>query len=268
MATPLHNVSNSETVPSPSHTPADPTKEMNGVLEKLKESSVPSELTSFLELFQKGVNECLDFFKNKVTDPNSGLETKVTDLRTDVNALSSRVMVLENRESSHTVSTSASSKVPNSKIKEIENQLSEAEFNTQMLIHWADNMYKNSQSLQKQVNFHLAQHHTNKIIIGGVPELHNKSCLESTKQFLLDTLSVQVNDGDIYSAKRIGKQGKNIEIQSTNEEDELVIQHVLCPRHVVIKCAPHFKVTLMASRKQSAGQRVQVLFSQLYARCL
>ena len=140
MATPLHNVSNSETVPSPSHSPVDPTKEMNGVLEKLKESSVPSELTSFLELFQKGVNECLDFFKNKVTDPNSGLETKVTDLHTDVNALSSRVMVLENRESSHTVSTSASSKVPNSKIKEIENQLSEAEFNTQMLIHWADNM--------------------------------------------------------------------------------------------------------------------------------
>ena len=100
----------------------------------------------------------------------------------------------------------------------------------------------------------MAQHHANKIIIRGVPELHNKSCLESTKQFLLDTLSVQVNDGDIYSAKRIGKQGKNIEIQSTNEEDELVIQHVLCPHHVVIRCAPHFKVTLMASRKQLAGQ--------------
>ena len=141
----------------------------------------------------------MDFLKTKVTDPNSGLEMKVSDLCTDVNALSSRVTVLENRESSHPVSTSVSSKVPNSKIKEIKNQLAEAEFNTQMLVRWVDNMYQNSQSLQKQVNFHSAQHHANEIIIGGVPEPHNKSCLESTKQFLLDTLSIQVNDGDIFS---------------------------------------------------------------------
>ena len=70
------------------------------------------------------------------------------------------------------------------------------EFNTQILTCWADNMYQTTQSLQKQVDFHSSQQHSNEIIIGGIIEQRNQSCWEATKQFLAAKLNIQVADGE------------------------------------------------------------------------
>ena len=222
MAEPRGRPHNSPPAQTPT-SPVDPSKEMTEVIAKLKDSSLPAELTSFLDLFQKGVNDCIEFFKQKVTDPQSGLEQKVSDLCTDVTSLQSRVSVLEKGPSVPATKQGTSASVSSvntliSRINDLDKRLTETEFNTQILTCWADNMYQTTQSLQKQVDFHSSQQHFNEIIIVGIIEQRNQSCWEATKQFLAAKLNIQVADGDIYSARRIGKHGKVLEVQHTKED--------------------------------------------------
>ena len=78
-ATPSPHTSSPAMGGSPPPAPQDKTNiEVQQALQKLKQSSVPQDLTSFLEVFQKSLNAGFNFLKKKITDPHTGLEAKVS----------------------------------------------------------------------------------------------------------------------------------------------------------------------------------------------
>ena len=140
------------------------------------------------------------------------------------------------------------------KTNALEKHIVSQEFQSQVLINWGDTMYLDHRSLQKQVNFAESTLHNNEVIIGGMYERENQGTFQAVKSFLQDKLLIEVKDGNIFSARRLGKQGKTIQIRSVLEAGEVTLRSVDCPRHVVIKCAPKFKSLLMDNKKKLAGQ--------------
>ena len=269
----------SNMVPShPSGPSQDTQNEMAEALQQLQQSSVPQDLSNFLAVFQKGVNEGLDFLKQKITDPASGLEARFSSLSSDHNTLKNRVDTLEDTSKGFSTRLSTLESKPQSskqigpqkliaspsearivnqlitKTNTLEKRIVSQEFQSQVLINWADMMYLDHRSLQKQVNFAESTLHNNEVIIGGMYERANQGTFQVVKSFLHNKLLIEVEDGNIFSAHRLGKQGKTIQIWSVSEAGEVTLHSVDCPRHVVIKCAPKFKSLLMDNKKKLAGQ--------------
>ena len=163
----------------------------------------PNTIQDFLEEFKKKMDEGLDFLKRKITDPTTGLETKVSDLekciweteeglndkvddlitvvKDPTLGLVSKVNQLINNASTGSDSASPSGGQStylntrqydqlNKRIVELENKVAYSEFQLQVVLSWANNMYKDHKSLQKQVSFHAAKHHANELIVGGIQE--------------------------------------------------------------------------------------------------
>ena len=137
---------------------------------------------------------------------------------------------------------------------DLEKHMDDAEFQSQVILHWADSMHHDLHSVQKQIDFHSSKHHVNEVNIGGIYESKNTSCFEATKKFLTEKLSVNTGDNDIHSARRVGKQGKTIQVHHTDDNGDEFTQQVVCPRHMVVKCAPRFKNKIMEKKKMLAGQ--------------
>ena len=141
----------------------------------------PVTLQTFLDTFKRSVDEGIEFLKKKITDPDTGLETRVEDLEElvlkDDTGLKDRVEDLEKvvkdpvtgllaRVNSTTATntatvgasattsnagaiTSEQYRALNGRILDLENQLATTKFESKVLIHWADNLYKDHKSLQK-----------------------------------------------------------------------------------------------------------------------
>ena len=235
-------------------------------------------LQTFLNNFQTNVNASLDFLKNKVTDPDVGLETRVETLEEKVlsknDGLWDRVATLEtalqhpstglitkvNDLIDGSVSQGAAgpgigpaAAVSREKFIDLESRLAKTEFQSQVLLQWADNMYKDHKSLQKQVNFHVAKHHANELIIGGISEELNQDNKKATMKFFEEKLSLKVEPGELFYAKHIGKQGRIIQVEEEAEDGSLQVHKVQCPRHMIVKCPPQIRGKLLAKKKSLAG---------------
>ena len=210
------------------------------------ELKAPVTIQSFLEDFNDKVNAGLEFLKMKITDPHSGLETRVSNLEESINTdrlgLRDRLGALEtlvknpvdglvpkvtkllsvpqgvHRTRAATAATGSDMPVSdvntaqfnslNARVLDLERKVADSEFQSQVLLNWADNMYKDHKSLQKQVNFHDAKHHTNELIVGGVAEDPNVHPKKAVIKFVQDKLGFKIEQNELYFARRIGKQGK------------------------------------------------------------
>ena len=244
----------SNMVPShPSGPSQDTQNEMAEALQQLQQSSVPQDLSNFLAVFQKGVNEGLDFLKQKITNPASGLEAHFSSLSSDHNTLKNRVDTLEDTSKGFStrlstleskaqsskqigpqklIASPSEARIVNqliTKTNALEKRIASQEFQSQVYINWADMMYLDHRSLQKQVNFAESTLHNNEVIIGGVYECANQGTFQAVKSFLQDKLLIEVEDGNIFSARRLGKQGKTIQIRSVSETGEVTLRSVDCP---------------------------------------
>ena len=64
---------------------------------------------------------------------------------------------------------------------------------------------------------------------------------------------MKAQPGDVFYAKRIGKQGQEIQIEEEVEDGSVQVRKVRCPCHMLVKCAPQFKNKLLAKKKSLAG---------------
>ena len=159
-------------------------------LARLKTSDVSKDLTSFLDNFQTTVNQGFAFLKEKITDPKSGLETRVETLETLVNKKeaglfdrvgkiesaitdeqgTSRIEKLENAVKKglnsnsvagagapqYVIANKEEARLVNqliTKTNDLEKRMGEIEFKNSVLTNWADTMFQDHHSLQRQVNF-------------------------------------------------------------------------------------------------------------------
>ena len=86
------------------------------------------------------------------------------------------------------------------------------EFQTQVLLHWADTMFKDHKSLQKQVDYNASRTHENELIVGGMVEIEDQSPFQEVTAFIKQKLDIEATQTDIYSAHHIGKTGKIIQV--------------------------------------------------------
>ena len=246
----------------------------------------PNTIQDYLEDFKKKMDEGLDFLKRKITDPDTGLETKVTDLEKAIwetdDGLNDKVddlitvvkdpatglvsKVNQLLENAPTVSDSANPSGGqsaqlntqqydqlNRRIVDLENKVAYGEFQSQVVLSWADNMYKDHKSLKKQVSFHAAKHHANELIVGGIQEDDSSNLKKSAIQFLEDKLNVKIAQGELYHARRVGKQGKIIQVEEEDDQGALQVRKIQCPHHMVVKCSPPLKSRLLAKKKLLSG---------------
>ena len=137
-------------------------------------------------------------------------------------------------------------------VDELENHLVVAEQKGQIVLDWADTMYRDHRSLQKQVWFNTSRHHANEVIVGGIAELPQQDYKKAASTFFKEKLKVEAADGDIKFAKCIGKEGRTLQKKVENDGQRHVIQ-IHCPRHMVVTCLPAFKAKLMSNKKKLSG---------------
>ena len=248
-------------------------------------------MVPYLDELQCNINDGLNFLKKKILDPEVGLETKVKSMETTlyatdaglcdivsdlegaiedpVSGLKPRVTVIEqafskvqsipstkgNPTLSQVAAEATALKINDLQIKvnDLEGRLATTEFQSQVVLHWADTMFSDHKSLQRQVNFNTAKHHTNELIIGGIYETKNSNCKQEASKFLHDKLEMAVIDSDIIHAKRIGKKGKVLTVEVPDSDGALTTKRVQCPRRMVVKCTPQFKAAVLAKKKMLSG---------------
>ena len=259
-------------------------------LARLKTSDVSKDLTSFLDNFQTTVNQGFAFLKEKITDPESGLETRVETLETLVNKKeaglfdrvgkiesaitdeqgTSRIEKLENAVKKglnsnsiagagapqYVIANKEEARLVNqliTKTNDLEKRMGEIEFKNSVLTNWADTMFQDHHSLQRQVNFNTSKHHANEVIVGGIYEAKKQDCKRASIQFFRSKLGIQVADTEILHARRVGKHGRTIEVTDTDETGAVFKKLVQCPRHMVVKCTPVLRYMLLEKKKLLSG---------------
>ena len=140
------------------------------------------------------------------------------------------------------------------KVNQLENRLEESEFQQKVLLGWADTMFKDHTSLQRQVNFNTAKHHANEVIVGGIYESKKQDNKAAAIKFFQEKLGVVATHSDIVYARRIGKYGKQIDVEVEDEQGDVRLRKVQCPRHLVLKCTPQLRAELMAKKRSLTGQ--------------
>ena len=150
--------------------------------------------------------------------------------------------------------TSTDTKALRGTINDLESRLGKVEFQNTVVLDWADTMYKDHKSLQRQVAFNTSKQHANEVIVGGAAESKTQSNREAAMEFFRSKLAMTVSDSDIFSARRLGKFGKTITVKQVNEAGDSQYNKVHCPRHLLVKCSPAFKTELMSKKKALGGQ--------------
>ena len=224
-----------------------------------------------MEEFQKSVQSGIDFLKEKITTPGTGLDARVINLEDVIlkkdEGLEDRVKVLEavvknpskvqalGTSSGTTTGTIQDSTVTqlNHRLSDVENKLATNDFQTKMLLCWADNMYKDHKSLHKKVLFHEAKHRSNELIIGGIQENSEVQPKKASATFLESKLGIKAAQNDLFSARRIGKN-RVIQVESTDENGAIQIRRVTCPRHMIIKCSTQLKNRILGKKRSLAGK--------------
>ena len=97
-------------------------------------------------------------------------------------------------------------------------------------------MYKDHKSLQKQVSFHAVKHHANELIVGGIQETEETNPKKAAIKFLEEKLNVKIAQGELYHTRRVGKQGRIIQVEVEDDQGALQVCKVQCPCHMVVKC--------------------------------
>ena len=80
------------------------------------------------------------------------------------------------------------------------------EFEVGMLASWADVMYKDHHSLQKQVQFNMSKVHANDVLVGAVFEFKKQDCRKAAIQFFKEKLMVDVTSDDVLQGHRTGSR--------------------------------------------------------------
>ena len=66
-------------------------------------------------------------------------------------------------------------------------------------------------------------------------------------------MNVKIAQGELYHTRRVGKQGRIIQVEEEDDQGALQVRKVQCPRHMVVKCSPPLKSRLLAKKKSLAG---------------
>ena len=273
MTSPLQeNISTLSSTPSPQPQPIN--------LPKLEDFP---DMSSFLVEFQTKMNDGINYLKTKISDPIDGLEHRVGEIETTINAdksgLKDRVMqletsitdpvsgfkprieLLEKSVVSGIVDTAGGAAVDNTTLQQLRTQvntlekcLNTTQFESKVLLSWADTMFKDHKSLQRQVFFNTFRSHSQEVIVGGIYEHKKQDCRQAAMKFFRDKLDVVVLDSDVLKAYRVSGR-KVIQIEEISQEGEIRLRKVTCPRHMVVKCAPHFK-NLIMEKKLTLGGKV------------
>ena len=202
-------------------------KDLNLVMDidAVSDPSQSFNLQEFLNKFKETVTTGIEFMKKKITDPTEGLEVcvkhlekkvleretgvldMVADLRDLVNdpedGIVARVERLETDTpflDSTTATHSHSETDLRRRIHELETRLVVAEQKGQIVLDWADTMYRDHRSLQKQVWFNASKHHANEVIVGGIAEQPQQDYKKAAAAFFKEKLKVESTDGDIKYA--------------------------------------------------------------------
>ena len=77
------------------------------------------------------------------------------------------------------------------KTNELEKRMDRNEFQTQVLLHWADTMFKDHKSLQKQVDYNASRTHENELILGGMVEIEDQSPFQEVTAFIKQKLDIE-----------------------------------------------------------------------------
>ena len=170
-----------------------------------------------------GLENHMETLEEVVLKTGTGLEDRVKDLETAVNHPATGLVAATDPTPQSSSIDSAQYHRLTQWVTDLENKFAKSQFEMQVLLSWADNMYKDHQSLQKQVNFHDAKHHSNELIVGGVYE-GIPDVKKAVQKFMEEKLGVKPNPGDVYHARRIGKEGRVIEVESENEEGALEVR--------------------------------------------
>ena len=216
-------------------------------------------MASFMEEFQAKMNEGLNFLKGKITDPTSGLEKRTSDLEATVNSTDSglvdRVKKLESKAAQlpSIIGTGAASSDTGPlqvQVNDLTNRLTENEFKTKILLDWADTMYKDHLSLQREVQFNTSRHHSSEVVVGGIVEYKKQDNRRAAMKFFNQKMGVVATDNEVLSARRVGRC-RTIEVEETSPEGAIYKRQVTCPRHMVVRCSPSFKNYHNESQKSS-----------------
>ena len=134
----------------------------------------------------------------------------------------------------------------------LESKVAKHDFDVSVLTNWADIMYKDHRSLQKQVFFNTSRTHANDLLIGGIYEFKQQDYKEAAIKFFKEKLKLTFKDKDVLSARWIGGR-KRLVIDDENAEDGTGKRTIFCPCHMVVCCSPHFRSVVWDNKKALAG---------------
>ena len=224
-------------------------------------------LAEFLVNFQDKMNTAFDFLKVKITDPENGLEKKVQTLEqavlTEKKGLCDKVKNLETAMKKKSPQTSVKTihaivddqlvSTLQQKVADLENRVQIAEGKSSMALQWVDILYQEHRSLEKQVFFNMAKNHEDDVVVGGIPQFKQENCKAAAMKFFQKKMGMVLLPGDILWARRIGGR-RSFNKESAGQNGVVQIRKVTCPRHMLVRCAPYFKVTVMNKKKTLGGK--------------
>ena len=255
----------------------DETPKVKVVVDATKTPISLDSLAQTLQNFQAMVNQGIADITEKLTHPITGLETRVlniedtlnkdktglcdrvTDiegtLATPTSGLCDRVSEVERKLQGTATVQASTAEIPDlaDRLLKLESKVAQNESDLSIITAWADTMYKEHRSLLKQVLFNTSRSHANELLIGGIFEFKKQDCREAAMKFFKEKLKLTFKDKDVLAAKRIGGR-KRLVIDDSTAPDGSGKRIIFCPRHMVVRCSPHFRNTVWENRTLLAGQ--------------